>query len=59
MQSAEGYAKFGFEMPRERSGCCMWRSSTTPSMCCIVSGKRRRKRAKRISAWPRSVTEIC
>jgi 3-oxoacyl-[acyl-carrier protein] reductase len=28
--------------------CCMWRSSTTPSMCCIVFRKGRRKRAKPI-----------
>jgi hypothetical protein len=44
----EGSGKFGFALPWEHSECCMWRSSTTPSMCCTASRKRRRKRAKRI-----------
>ena len=55
---AEGCGKFEFEMPQEHSECCMWRSSTTLSMCCTVSRRRRRKRAKRICTWPRSVTGI-
>jgi hypothetical protein len=43
-----GCGKFGFEMLRKHSGCCMWRSSTMRFTCCIVSRKRRRKRATRI-----------